>query len=149
MNSYAVVRFRYARPRTLRQHFRALPADGSASISKVTSPSCRGCGCSRVNWMRRVQRSRSATKVRANSIASTGVSLASHRCEISRDCETAESWRSLPLNAVLLGCSTVGLFSTVANSPTHSSSPDRLSLSALAILRQVGALERPPFGAAS
>jgi len=33
---------------------------------------------------------------------------------------TAKSWRSLPLNAELLGCPRGGLFSTVANSPMHS-----------------------------
>jgi hypothetical protein len=46
-----------------------------------------------------VRRSRSATKARANSIASTGDSLASPQFAISRPCETAKSWRSLPLNA--------------------------------------------------
>jgi uncharacterized protein (DUF1330 family) len=48
-------------------------------------------------------RSRSATKVRANSIASTGDSLAGPQFAISRPCETAKSWRSLPLNTELLG----------------------------------------------
>jgi len=37
----------------------------------------RDNACSRMNWMRQVRRSRSATKARANSIASTGDSLAS------------------------------------------------------------------------
>src|SRR6266403_556641 len=64
----------------------------------------RGNACSRVIWMRQVRRSRSATKARANSIASTGDSLASPQFAISGPCETAKSWRSLPLNAELLGC---------------------------------------------
>src|SRR5882724_2056603 len=64
----------------------------------------RGNACSRVNWMRRVRRSRSVTKARANSIASTGDSLASPQCAISKPCKQAKSWRSLPLNAELAGC---------------------------------------------
>src|SRR6266481_594696 len=64
----------------------------------------RGNACSRVDWTRQVRRSRSATKARANSIASTGDSLASPQFAISRPGETAKSWRSLPLNAELLGC---------------------------------------------
>src|SRR6266404_4515370 len=59
----------------------------------------RGNACSRVNRMRQVRRSRSATKARANSIASTGDSLAGPQFAISRPCETAKSWRSLPLNS--------------------------------------------------
>jgi len=43
-----------------------------------------------VNWMRQVRRSRSVTKARANSIASTGDSLAGPQCAISRPCERAE-----------------------------------------------------------
>src|SRR6266536_810859 len=56
-------------------------------------------------------------KAQASSIASIGVSLASPQFAISRPSETAKSWRSLPLNAELLGCPRGGLFSTVANSP--------------------------------
>src|SRR5712675_408449 len=63
----------------------------------------RGNACSRVNWMRQVRRSWSATKARANSIASTGDSLAGPQFAISRPCDTAKSWRSLPLNVELLG----------------------------------------------
>src|SRR5882757_3070884 len=77
----------------------------------------RGNAYSRVNWMRQVRRSRSATKARANSIASTGDSLASPQCAISRPCETAKSWRSLLLDAELLSCHRGSLFSTVANRP--------------------------------
>src|SRR5260370_21269257 len=62
----------------------------------------RGSAYSRVDWTRQLRRSRSATKARANSIASTGDSLASPQFAISRPCETAKSWRSLPLNAELL-----------------------------------------------
>src|ERR1700733_7494542 len=64
----------------------------------------RGNACSRVNWMRQLRRSKSATKARANSIASTGDSLAGPQFAISRPCETAKSWRSLPHDAELQGC---------------------------------------------
>src|SRR5580700_12082362 len=64
----------------------------------------RGNACLRVNSMRQVRRSRSATKARANSIASTGDSLAGPQFAISRPCETAKSWRSLPRDAELQGC---------------------------------------------
>src|SRR5258707_5437506 len=74
-----------------------------------------GNAYSRVDWTRQVRRSRSATNAGANSIASTGDSLASPQFAISRPCKTAESWRSLPLNAELLGCHGGSLFSTVAN----------------------------------
>ena len=59
--------------------------------------------------MRQVQRSRSATKARANSVASTGDSLAGPQFAISRPCETAKSWRSLPLNAEIVGLPRVQL----------------------------------------
>src|ERR1700722_17047031 len=62
----------------------------------------RGNAYSRVNWMRQVRRSRSATKARANSIASTSDSLAGPQFAISRPCKTVKSGRSLPLNAELL-----------------------------------------------
>src|SRR5580692_11824151 len=61
----------------------------------------RGNAYSRVNWMRQVRRSRLATKARANSIASTGDSLAGPQFAISRPCETAKSWPSLPLSLAI------------------------------------------------
>src|ERR1700722_14668749 len=64
----------------------------------------RGNACSRANWMRQVRLSKSATKARANSIASTGDSLAGPQFAISRPCETAKSWRLLALNAELQVC---------------------------------------------
>jgi|HubBroStandDraft_5_1064220.scaffolds.fasta_scaffold2063961_1 hypothetical protein len=46
----------------------------------------RGNACSRVNWMRQVRHSRSATKGRANSNASIGDSLAGPHRDL---CDTA------------------------------------------------------------
>jgi AraC-like DNA-binding protein len=89
---------------TLHQHFRALTAMSPLQFQNSFACMPRGNACSRVNWMRQVRRSRSATKARANSIASTGDSLAGPQFAISRPCETAKSWRSLPLNGELLGC---------------------------------------------
>src|ERR1700732_80684 len=64
----------------------------------------RGNACSRVNWMRQGRGSRLATKARANSIASTGDSLAGPQFAISRPYKMAKSWQSLPLDAELRGC---------------------------------------------
>ena len=51
-------------------------------------------------------------KAQASSIASTDVSLASPQFAISRPCETAKLWQSLPRNAELSGYPRGGLFST-------------------------------------
>jgi len=88
----------------LHQHFRALTAMSPRQFQSSFACMARGNACSRVNWMRQVRRSRSATKARVNSIASTGDSLAGPQVAISGPCETAKSWRSLPVNAELLSC---------------------------------------------
>src|SRR5258705_284458 len=61
-------------------------ATGETTVELVNS-------CSRVNGMRKVRGSRWVARARANSIASTGDSLASPQCAISRPCKPAKSWR--------------------------------------------------------
>ena len=122
MNSFAVVRFRYADLERCTSIFVPL-RDDSASISRATSPHT-----ARLRMLTgELDAANAAFEVGYESPSQFNREyrrfLASRRCAISRHCQTAESWRSLPLNAELRGCSTVGLFSTVANRPIRVSSP--------------------------
>jgi len=89
---------------TLHHHFRALTAMSPLQFQSSFACMPRGNACSRVNWMRQVRRSRGVGyESPSQFIASTGDSLAGPQFAISGPCETAKSWRSLPLDAELLG----------------------------------------------